>query len=94
MSSSGFNIFSFTGKMKVLHMTWVAFFLTFLVWFNLAPLLGQIQQSLGLDRSQITTLLILNVALTIPARPTRAAPRLFRFAHHLRHPLLRLRRSG
>ena len=68
MSSSGFNIFSFTGKMKVLHLTWFAFFITFVVWFNLAPLLGYIQESLGLTRSQITTLLILNVALTIPAR--------------------------
>lgn len=68
MTSSGFNILSFTGKMKILHLTWFAFFLTFVVWFNLAPLLGQIQESLGLDRSQVTTLLILNVALTIPAR--------------------------
>lgn len=68
MSSSGFNIFSFTGKMKILHLTWFAFFLTFVVWFNLAPMLGAIQASLGLTKPQITTLLILNVALTIPAR--------------------------
>ncbi|WP_339114631.1 NarK family nitrate/nitrite MFS transporter [Thioclava sp. GXIMD2076] len=68
MSPSGFNIFSFTGKMKILHLTWFAFFLTFVVWFNLAPLLAQIQASLGLSKPQVTTLLILNVALTIPAR--------------------------
>ncbi|WP_218059642.1 NarK family nitrate/nitrite MFS transporter [Thioclava sp. SK-1] len=49
-------------------MSWFAFFLTFVVWFNLAPLLGQIQASLGLTKPQVTTLLILNVALTIPAR--------------------------
>lgn len=68
MSSSGFNIFSFTGKMKILHLTWFAFFLTFVVWFNLAPMLKDIQASLGLTKPQVTTLLILNVALTIPAR--------------------------
>ncbi len=68
MSATGFNIFSFTGKMKILHLTWFAFFLTFVVWFNLAPLLGEIQHSMGLTKPQVTTLLILNVALTIPAR--------------------------
>ncbi|NVO27285.1 NarK family nitrate/nitrite MFS transporter [Donghicola sp. C2-DW-16] len=68
MSASGFNLFSFSGKMKILHLSWFAFFLTFVVWFNLAPMLGAIKESLGLTKPQITTLLILNVALTIPAR--------------------------
>ena len=68
MSAEKFNIFSFTGKMKVLHLTWFAFFLTFVVWFNLAPLLKSIQATFGLSKAQVTTLLILNVALTIPAR--------------------------
>ena len=54
--------------MKVLHYSWVAFFITFLVWFNHAPLLGLIAQSLNLTSEEIKTLLILNVALTIPAR--------------------------
>jgi len=49
-------------------MTWFAFFVTFLVWFSHAPLLLAIQESLGLSDQQIKTLLILNVALTIPAR--------------------------
>ncbi|MDO6774290.1 NarK family nitrate/nitrite MFS transporter [Shewanella sp. 3_MG-2023] len=49
-------------------MSWVAFFITFVVWFNAAPLLSVIADSLGLTKSQIKTLLILNVALTIPAR--------------------------
>ncbi len=56
------------GKMKVLHMSWIAFFITFVVWFNHAPLLGAIKESLGLTAAQAKTLLILNVALTIPAR--------------------------
>jgi NNP family nitrate/nitrite transporter-like MFS transporter len=46
----------------------VAFFITFVVWFNHAPLLGLIAQSLNLSKEEIKTLLILNVALTIPAR--------------------------
>jgi len=39
-----------------------------MVWFNHAPLLAVIGVSLGLSASEIKTLLILNVALTIPAR--------------------------
>ena len=68
MSSSKFNLFSLSENMKVLHYSWVAFFITFLVWFNHAPLLGLIADSLNLSKEQIKTLLILNVALTIPAR--------------------------
>lgn len=64
----GIKIFSFTGKMKTLHLSWMAFFISFAVWFNHAPLLGVIADSLGLSASEIKTLLILNVALTIPAR--------------------------
>jgi len=65
---SKMNLFSFTGKMKTLHLTWVAFFISFFVWFNHAPLLSSIRESLGLSDQEIKTLLILNVALTIPAR--------------------------
>ena len=68
MSAEKFNIFAFTGKMKVLHLSWMAFFITFMVWFNFAPMLQAIAASLGLEKSEIKTLLILNVALTIPAR--------------------------
>ena len=66
--SSKLNLFTFTGKTKILHLTWMGFFVTFLVWFSHAPLLIAIQESLGLSDQQIKTLLILNVALTIPAR--------------------------
>ncbi|GAA0784501.1 MULTISPECIES: NarK family nitrate/nitrite MFS transporter [Pseudomonadati] len=68
MSAQKFNLFSFSGKMKVLHLSWMAFFITFVVWFNAAPLVSVIADSLGLTKEQIKTLLILNVALTIPAR--------------------------
>ena len=63
-----FSLFSFSGKMKVLHLSWMAFFITFMVWFNFAPLLNVVKETLGLSSEQIKTLLILNVALTIPAR--------------------------
>nr|WP_136250031.1 NarK family nitrate/nitrite MFS transporter [Ningiella ruwaisensis] len=68
MTSDTFNIFKFSGKMKILHLSWMAFFITFLVWFNFAPMLQAVKESLGLTSDEIKTLLILNVALTIPAR--------------------------
>ncbi|QEY17868.1 MFS transporter [Cellvibrio sp. KY-GH-1] len=67
-NSAKLNVFSFVGKTRILHLTWVAFFITFIVWFNHAPLLLAIQSTFGLTEQQIKTLLILNVALTIPAR--------------------------
>ncbi|BFM22400.1 MFS transporter [Gilvimarinus japonicus] len=63
-----FKFLSFSGKFRVLHLTWLAFFVSFLVWFNHAPLLLVIQEQLALNDQQVKTLLILNVALTIPAR--------------------------
>ena len=68
MSNSNLNIITFSGKTKILHLTWMAFFVTFLVWFSHAPLLITIQDAFGLSDQQVKTLLILNVALTIPAR--------------------------
>lgn len=67
-SNNKFTFFSFTGKTRILHLSWFAFFLTFLVWFSHAPLLIAIKDSMGLSDQQIKMLLILNVALTIPAR--------------------------
>jgi len=68
VSTDKINLLSFSGKMRILHLSWFAFFLTFVVWFNHAPLLVMMRESLGLTDDQIKTLLILNVALTIPAR--------------------------
>ncbi len=67
-SSQRFNLFAFNGKMKILHLSWIAFFITFVVWFNLAPMLQAIAQSLDLTKGEIKTLLLLNVSLAIPAR--------------------------
>lgn len=68
MSAQKLKLLSFSGNTKILHLSWMAFFITFLVWFNHAPLLIMIQESMGLTDQQIKTILILNVALTIPAR--------------------------
>ena len=55
-------------NIRLLHMTWFAFFLTFMVWFSHAPLKPLIMAAFDLDIAQWKALLILNVALTIPAR--------------------------
>lgn len=68
MSAQKLKLLSFSGNTRILHLSWMAFFISFLVWFNHAPLLISIQQTMGLTDQQIKTLLILNVALTIPAR--------------------------
>ncbi len=53
---------------NTLHLTWVAFFLTFVAWFNMAPFNTTIMHALGLSSAEIHVLMICNVALTIPAR--------------------------
>jgi NNP family nitrate/nitrite transporter-like MFS transporter len=68
MPDSKLNLFSFSGKNRILHLTWFAFFLTFYVWFNHAPLMVSVRETFGLTDQQVKMLLILNVALTIPAR--------------------------
>lgn len=68
MSPEKFNLFSFTGKMKILHLSWIAFFITFVVWFNAAPLLQAIALSLGVSTQQLVALATVNVAIAVPAR--------------------------
>jgi len=67
-SNSKLNLFSFSGNMRILHLTWFAFFLTFMVWFAHAPLMVVIRDTFGLSDQEVKALLILNVAMTIPAR--------------------------
>ncbi len=67
--NSSLNLFKLSDpKIKTLHITWFAFFLTFVVWFSHAPLLVFIKEAFDLSSAQVKALLILNVALTIPAR--------------------------
>jgi NNP family nitrate/nitrite transporter-like MFS transporter len=64
------DIFRFKNReIKALHLTWIAFFICFYVWFNMAPLASSILRSADwLTRDDIRLFAIANVALTIPAR--------------------------
>lgn len=56
-------------RIRVLHYSWIAFFLTFYVWFNMAPLATTMLKTVDwLTQEHIKILMICNVALTIPAR--------------------------
>ncbi len=64
------DLFRFrTREIKALHLTWIAFFICFYVWFNMAPLASSMLRSVDwLTRDDIRLFAIANVALTIPAR--------------------------
>lgn len=62
------GIWSFNGRYRILHLSWFAFFLTFVAWFNFAPLVTAVKDDLGLNEAQIRTILLCNVAFTVPAR--------------------------
>ena len=64
------DLFRFrNAEIKALHLTWIAFFITFYVWFNMAPLAASMLASEGwLTRQDIQIFAIANVALTIFAR--------------------------
>lgn len=62
------GLWSFRGKYRILHLTWFAFFLSFVVWFNFAPFANTIAEDVGLTPDQKKTIGLCNVALTVPAR--------------------------
>jgi NNP family nitrate/nitrite transporter-like MFS transporter len=69
MASSNLNPLDLKNPaIRTLHLSWIAFFLTFVVWFIHAPLMASIKATFDLTAQQVKALLILNVALTIPAR--------------------------
>ncbi len=69
MSTDRIRLLDFSDpKIKTLHVTWFAFFLTFVVWFSHAPMMAYIKEAFGLSGAEVKALLILNVALTIPSR--------------------------
>ncbi len=56
-------------SIRTLHLTWIAFFLTFVVWFNVAPVLTKmLDQFEWLTKANVKSIILCNVALTIPAR--------------------------
>ncbi|WP_026732015.1 MFS transporter [Fischerella sp. PCC 9605] len=62
------GLLSFKGRYRILHLTWFAFFLSFVVWFNFAPFQTAVKEAIGLTEGQVRTIAICNVALTVPAR--------------------------
>lgn len=64
------DLFRFKNReIKALHLTWIAFFICFYVWFNMAPLASSILRSANwLTKDDLRLFAIANVALTIPAR--------------------------
>lgn len=62
------GILSFSGRYRILHLTWFAFCITFIVWFNYAPVATAVKEAFDLSEAQLRTLAICNVALTVPAR--------------------------
>jgi NNP family nitrate/nitrite transporter-like MFS transporter len=55
-------------RIRTLHYTWLAFFITFLIWFAHAPLMPVLKEYFDLSPEQVKAILMLNVAITIPAR--------------------------
>jgi NNP family nitrate/nitrite transporter-like MFS transporter len=69
MATNQLNLLAFNRpEIRTLHLTWVAFFISFMVWFAHAPLMVIIREAMHLTEQEVKILLILNVALTIPAR--------------------------
>lgn len=62
------QLFSFQGRYRILHLTWFAFFLTFVCWFNFVPFQTTWMSELNITKAQIGIIGICNLALTIPAR--------------------------
>jgi MFS transporter, NNP family, nitrate/nitrite transporter len=69
MSIERLNLLDFKmPRMRILHLSWFAFFITFFMWFSHGALIPFIRDEMGLSEQEAKALLFLNVALTIPAR--------------------------
>jgi NNP family nitrate/nitrite transporter-like MFS transporter len=63
------NLFNLSmPQMRAFHLTWFAFFLCFVGWFGIAPLMAVVREDLGLTKEQIGNTIIASVAITIIAR--------------------------
>lgn len=64
------DVFKFRNpEIRALHLTWIAFYICFFVWFGMAPLASSMLKSVNwLTPDDIKLFAIANVALTIPAR--------------------------
>jgi len=57
-----------TPQMRAFHLSWFAFFLCFLAWFGIAPLMAVIREEMGLTKEQVGWTIIGSVAGTVFVR--------------------------
>ncbi len=63
------SVFDFrSAPMRAFHLSWFAFFLCFVAWFGIAPLMAVVRDDLHLTKAQIGNTIIASVAITILAR--------------------------
>jgi NNP family nitrate/nitrite transporter-like MFS transporter len=67
--ATAINLLNFkTPQMRAFHITWISFFLCFFGWFGIAPLMAIVREELALTKSQVGSIMIASVAITIVAR--------------------------
>lgn len=57
-----------SAPMRAFHLSWFAFFLSFVAWFGIAPLMAVVRDDLKLSKAQVGNTVIASVAITIFAR--------------------------
>jgi MFS transporter, NNP family, nitrate/nitrite transporter len=57
-----------SAPMRAFHLSWFAFFISFIAWFGIAPLMAIVRDDLKLTKAQIGNTVIASVAITIFAR--------------------------
>lgn len=57
-----------TPPMRAFHLSWWAFFVCFVGWFGIAPLMAVVRDDLRLTKAQIGNTVIASVAITVVAR--------------------------
>ena len=72
-------------RIRTLHYTWIAFFISFYIWFNMAPLATTMLRDVGwLTEEHIKVLAIVNVVGSTIARESDGAPELLLMRRHHR----------
>lgn len=69
LKATRIDLFSMrTLPMRTFHLTWLAFFLCFIAWFGIAPLMSVIRTEFALTKAQVGNLILASVAATVIAR--------------------------
>ncbi|MDL4842284.1 NarK family nitrate/nitrite MFS transporter [Aquibacillus rhizosphaerae] len=59
---------TYEGNKQILLLSTLGFFVSVMVWFNMAPFNSTIMEQLGLTKDEIGVLMVVNLALAIPGR--------------------------